>query len=358
MATGPGYPSASDTYVPSFDASGRLIINFSRNPKKFNLPKYCQYVESPKMVGLYLKLSPQEAGRVVTTQDYHWPDGSVRPMHANGLEQFNYVEFRTVRYDYGFTIGEEAEQQADWPVVEQHSQIHAAKCMTSRTIRMLNVATTTTNWTVAGNTDVDLSADHTNTATSLAGGQFDQGTSTAPFIKIGLNKAAILIVKDTLGVVTPDMMQVIINPNQAQLWSKSSEIHEYIKASPVAEEELKRGIGPNTRYGLPSTIYGFPLIIEDVVQVTSRKGATLAKSFAMPDQNVLMVSRVGELEGAYGGPSWTTLTFFWHRDEMTLERFDDPKNRLVEGHVTENGIEIVSSPLSGYLITSSTSVAS
>src|SRR6516164_9719427 len=108
MATGPGFSSGTDTFVPSFDASGRLVIGYSRNPNKFHLPKYVQYVESPRMVGFYLKLSPQEAARVVTVQEYTWPDGQVRPQHDDGLEQFNFVEFRCQRYDYGFTIGEQA----------------------------------------------------------------------------------------------------------------------------------------------------------------------------------------------------------------------------------------------------------
>jgi len=358
MATGPGFASGSSTFVPSFDASGRLIIGYSRNAKKFNLPKWAQMVQSPRNVGFYLKLSPQEAARVVTTQDYIWPDGNVRPMNVDGVEQFNFLEFRTTRFNYGFTLGEMAAEQADWPIVEQHSQIHAAKLMTSRTIRSLSQLTTVANWQLAA--DPDLSADHTATATALAGGFLDQGTSTAPFLKKALDKIAVQINLDTLGVVTPDMLHVIVNPNCARLLAESSEIHEYIKGSPAALDEIRSGTSPNAKYGpgLPSSVYGYPFIVENTVKVTSRKGATLAKSFAMPDQTLIVVSRVGELEGVYGAPSFSTLTIFWYKDELTLERFDDPKNRLVEGHCVENTAEILTSPLSGYLVTSATSVAS
>lgn len=357
MATGPGFPSGTNTFIPNFEASGRLIVNYSRNPKKFHLPKYAQYVQSPKSVGYFLKLSPQEAARVVTTQDFIWPDGNVRPMNADGLEQFNFVEFRTQRFNYGFTIGEKAAEQADWPVVEQHSQIHAAKCMTARTIRAANVLTTAANWTVAGGTDPDLSADHTSTATTLVGGFIDQGTPTAPLLKKALDKIAILVNLDTLGVVEANQLICIINPHTAHLLSESAEIHQYIANSPSAEREVKEGIGPNARYGLPSHIYGYEFIVENCVQVTSRKGATLSKSFAFPDQTLTVVSRVGDLEGAYGSPTFSTLTLFYYKDEMTLERFDEPKNRLVEGHVVEDFIEVLTSPLSGYLVTSATSVA-
>ncbi len=77
----------------------------------------------------------------------------------------------------------------------------------------------------------------------------------------------------------------------------------------------------------------------------------------MPDQQVLVASRPGGLIGVEGSPDFSTLGLFWFEDEMTLETFNDAKNRLIEGHVVENTDEQVLSPLSGYLLTSSTSVA-
>lgn len=353
MPTGPGYASGTNTWVPSFDASGRLISGYSRNPDKFQVMKYAQLVKSPKGVGFYLKLSPQEAARVVNGVDYTWPDGSIRPMHTDGLELFNFKEFRTERFDYGFTIGQKAADQADWPIVEQHSQIHAAKCMTNRTMRALAVLTTSTNWTVAGGTDPDLSADHTATATALAGGTFGNGTSVDPFFKIALDKVAVQINLDTIGVVEPAQLMVIMNPVTARTIAESAELHDYIKGSPAALDEIRSATSPNARYGpgLPSQVYGYDIIVENCVRVTSRKGGTLAKSFALADGVVIVVSRSGGLEGVYGAPSFSTLTMFYYQDEMSLERFDDPKNRLVEGHVVEDMAEVLTSPLSGYLIT-------
>lgn len=358
MATGPGFPSATNVYAPNLEASGRLITGYSRNVKKFNLPKYVQYVQTKQMVGLYMRLSAQEAARVVTTQDFEWADGTPRPMHADGLEQFNMVEFRTHRYDYGYSVGWLTEKQADWPIMEQHSQIKAAQCMTARTVRMLTAATLSTNWTTAASGDYDLSQDHTATAASWVGGFLDQGTSTAPYIKIFLDKTMALINMETIGVVDQDSVAVIINPNQARLWAESSEIHEFIKGSYWAQEELTKGLSPNNKFGLPSSLYGYTIIVENTVRVTSRKGATLAKSLAMPDQKVLFVSRVGGLEGVYGSPSFSTLTLMYFGDEMGIQAFGDDENQLSHGHVVENTAELVTSPLSGYLLTSSTSKAS
>jgi hypothetical protein len=356
VATGPGFPGPGNVYIPNWEASGRLGIGYARNPKRFHLPKYVQYIESDKRVGYYFKLSPQEAARVVSLNDYLWSPGQPRPTRVEGLEQFNFLPFRSLRWDFGFSIDEDTDRMAEWEVVEAHAQIHAAKAMTHRTIRSLNVLTTAANWQTTA--DPDLSTTHTATATAFAGGQLNLGSSTSPYIKIFLDKASVLINLDTIGVVESNQLQVIINPNQARLWSESAEVHDYLKGSPDALEEIKSGQSPNGRWGLPSTLYGYPVLVENCVKITSRKGDTLAKSFAMPDQTALMVARVGDLDGIYGMPSFSTLTYFWYRDDMTLERFDDPHNRLTEAHVVDDGIPVLTSPLSGFMLTATTSVAS
>jgi hypothetical protein len=170
-----------------------------------------------------------------------------------------------------------------------------------------------------------------------------------------------LINLETLGVVERPSLMTIINPNQARLWAESSEIHEYIKGSYWAKEELSQELQPNNKYGLPSALYGMAILVENCVKVTSRKAQTYAqptKVLAMPDQQALVVARPGELEGVYGAPDFSTLTMFWFEDEMTQETFDDPRNRRTELHIVENTAEILTSPLSGYFLTSTTSVAS
>lgn len=357
MATGPGFPSATNTFIPNWEASGRLAVQYTRNVKDFQLNKWVQLVQSPKVTGYYLKMSAQEAARVAHGNDYLWSWDSVRPMHPEGLESFNFLPFSVKRYDYGFNLGTDTVDQADWNVAEQHARIHAAKGMTHRTIRAITALTTTTNWNTTA--DPDLAADHFGTATALAGGYLDQGTAVAPLLKKALDKIAVKIDLDTLGTVRPDQLHVIFNPNTARLLAESPEIHEYIKGSPAALDEIKTGTSPNARYGpgLPSSIYGYKVIVENTMKVTSRKGETLVKAYAFPDQTIAVAARPGELEGVVG-PSFSTMTLFWYRDEMTLERFEDPKNRLMEYHVTDCTAEILTAPASGYLITSATSVAS
>jgi hypothetical protein len=353
MATGPGFPAGSNTFVPP-DISGRLRIGFSRNAKQFHLPKYVQYVETPASIAYYLKITSQDAARVINTQDFEWPDGQPDRSSDSGTESFNFLPFTTKRNSYKFRLGDKSVKQAVWPIVEQHSQNKAAQCMTNRTIRMLTTATTSGNWTQSADA-ANLSADHTATATSLAGGKFDVGASTTPYIKIGLGAIADLINQDTMGVVDsdPEKFFVIINPTEARRWASSPEIHDYIKGSYWAQAEIEKGQSPNGKYGLPSSIYGYRIIVENCVRTTSKKGAALARSYVMPTGSVLVCSRTGELEGIYGAPSFSTLTMFWWQDEMTVEAKRDEWDRLTYGRVVEDTYEAVTCTASGYLVTSS-----
>lgn len=360
MATGPGFAGPFNVYTPNWAASGRLAVAYSRNVKSFPWLKAIQMIESPKPQGYYLKISPQEAARVVQLQDYAWIFGSERPMHPEGMEQFQYVSFQVNRRDYGFALDEDTEKTAEWDIAEEHAKIHAAKAMTARTIEIITALTTVANWQTAA--DIDLSSNHTSTATALTGGQLDQGTSTNPYIKKFIDRAQVLIDLDTLGTVKPDQLHMIMNPHTAYLLAESAEIHDYLKGSPDAMHEIRTGSSPNARYGpgLPSAIYGMDVIVDNTVRGTTRKNSagTMTKAYAFPDQQIAIVARPGELEGVYGTPSWSTIVWFWYRDEMTLERFQDSRNRRMDYHLVDAGIPQIVSPLSGYLLTAATSVAS
>jgi hypothetical protein len=354
MATGPGYPSGTNTFVPSFEASGQLVIGYSRNPKAFALPRYCQYVKSPKTTGYYLKITAQEAARVVTVQDDIWPDGASAPSGADNQESFNFLPFLTERYAYPFFLGRKAVDQAAWAIREEHAMIAAQRAMTARTVLAFNALTTSTNWTAAGS-DPDMGADHTNTATSLGGGTWASSTTTNLYIKSTLNAVAVQINIDTLGKVGNDVGVehcIVLSPRDAAEISQSAEIHDYIKGSYWAKEEITEGLSPNNKFGLPSSIYGYPLCIESAVRVTTRKlDASLAKDYVVPDGEAYYLSRPGGMEGVYGSPSFSTLTMFWYNDEMTVESKDDVDNRRLHGRVVQDVVFKVTAPASGFRIT-------
>lgn len=352
MATGPGFPQASNTFIP-IDLSGQLRVGFARNPKKFHLPKYIQYVECPKSNGYYLKITTQEAARILSNAEVLWPDGSPDPITDTGTESFNFVSFTTQRRRYRFRVGDKAEKQAVWPIVESNAQNKAAQCMTNRTNRVLTAATTTSNWASSSDT-ANLSTNHYATATAAGGGKFDVGTSTAPYIKNALGYAASKINLDTLGVVDsePDKMLVLINPDEARLWAASPEIHDYVKGSYWAQEEITKGLHPNGKYGLPSSLYGYEILVENTVKVTNGRFDAKAASYAMPAATALMLAKPNSMDGIYGAPSFASLSLFWWQDDMTVETQHIDWDRLTDGRVVEDTYEAVTCPASGFLFTS------
>jgi len=63
------------------------------------------------------------------------------------------------------------------------------------------------------------------------------------------------------------------------------------------------------------------------------------------------VARPGSLDGEYGGPSFSTVQIYHYGGLLEVEAFDDPKNRRVEGHCSEDLTVKVASSVSGFLVT-------
>lgn len=354
MATGPGYPQGSNTFIPA-DISGRIRVGFSRSPKKFALPRYVQYVETPSSSFYWLRMTTQEAARVLSVNDFEWPDGSPDRATDTGTESFNFVPDITHRRSYKFRVGQKAADQAVWPLVESQSGIKAAQCMTARTIRWATAFENTANWAKAGDT-ANLSTNHFSTATNLVGAKLDTGSSTNPIIRKAFSVIARVINQDTMGVINyePNSFNIVMNPNTAISLANSPEIHDYIKGSYWAREEIDSGSSPNAFWGLPSTLYGYPIIVENTIKTTNLKGLDKAATTVMSDGVILFTSRPGGIDGQYGAPSFSTLTMFWWKEEMTVEMKGDSWDRLYYGRVVEDNTEVVTCPASGYLLTECT----
>lgn len=334
------YASGFNTFVPSHEASGHMVVAFSRNPNKFSLNRYVQVVPCKQSVGYYLNLTAAEAARVLNANlaDFIWPDGNAAPDGNWGLESFEFFKFSTTRRAYPFALGRKAEEQAGWNILAQHAAIKAQQAMTARTVNVLDLLNTSGNW-----------GTHTDTATNLGGGKFNTGTAADPRIKKALNAAAHVIVKDTLGVVQPEDMVLVIAPDLATKMGESEEIHTYLKENPVALDVVLGNKNVNARFNLPGSIYGYPIVIEDAVKVTSFKNTKTA-AYAMTNDNAIMVSRPGGVVGVEGAPSFSTVTIFAY-EEMSVEQRDDPDNRRIMGRVVDDFVAVLTATAAGYLIT-------
>jgi hypothetical protein len=111
MASAPGQ---FNTYVPSTESTNNLIADFSRNPDKFRLAEWCQYVPVEKNKGFFTEMTVEQAGRIVNADgdDMRWADGTEAPRQSFGLETFEFKPYVTERFVSGFELGEMAAGQA------------------------------------------------------------------------------------------------------------------------------------------------------------------------------------------------------------------------------------------------------
>jgi len=338
--------SGTNTFVPSHEATNGLIVGFSRNPKSFKIANYIQMVEMAKTQGLYATWTSQQESRILDADGhrYDWADGADAPDGHDEQESWQWNPVLTFRRAIPVSLGAKAVQNASWDILLANSKMVAAKAMVLRTMHAYSAFSAA------------FASVNTSTATALAGGKFDVGTETTPYLKIGLSKASALINLGTLGVVQPNQMMVVCNPNTAYRMSISQEIHAFVKGSTFAQAQL-RGDAPNLngQWGMPDLIYNHPFIVDDAVRVTSNVNATtVTSSYVIPDNELMIVSRVGDLEGIEGSPSFSTLQMFWWQDEMTVESKYDDDNRRYKARVVSDYKFIVPTTASGYRITAAT----
>lgn len=367
MATGPGFPGAQNAYIPNWEDSGRMTVGFSRDPKSFAYNRYISYSNTPHNVFYYLKWNNQAQARVINVNRYLWAYGHNRPVPGDP-EAFRYIQCRTTRRDYAYGHDLDTISQANnVNLMQVDRRGRAQLAATSRASRIITALTTTANWSMA--TDGDLTVNHSGTATALGGGKFDVGTSLLPYLQKGINNAMSIATVDTNGFILsqPGKWMLIMNPDDARLIASSAEMHDYMKNSPYSYPEITGTLHDNSRYGLPPLLYGVEPVIDGTVAVTSEAGAaTLTRGYLWPSGTMALVYRPDQLDGVYGEKPFSTFTVFYRAaDEggrsidatgidLVVSEFTDARNRMWEGHITEETTEIVTCPASGYLITSAT----
>ena len=339
-------PFNGNTFVPQYEAGKSLMIDFSRNPKKFALNKYCQLVPNAPVVGLWLSLGIDTAGRVSASgQEFSWADGNEAPSGLDGVEEFEFKEYRTQRFAPAFTLGNIAVEQATWDVVAMHGARKAQLEMTMRTQTVITQAVTQANYPSGHVIDV--------TALSGNSGSWAASTTQRSDIQRSLLEARDKILNATLGAIDESDVMLVIGKTAAKQLRISQEITDYIKGSPFAMAQIKgelQGSNENVMYGLPSHLFGVQLVVEKTVRVTSKRGGTRAVTDVLPASTPFMCSRPGGLEGHYGAPSFATHTMFLAED-MTVETKNDTDNRRVVGRVVSNRVPKMTAPASGVMFT-------
>lgn len=342
---------AYSTYIQDHESSGRLTVNFSRDPKKFTLNRYVQLQPAKRMAGYYRSVTIEEAARLVNADlaDHAWADGQDAPEGWDAAESDLWLPYRTKRYQYADRIGDLAADQASYAIMDEKNARLAQKAMTARTLLAVTALTTTGNYPTG----------HFSAVSAISGntGNWAASTTARQDIKRSLNHAANTIMKDTLAAVEPEDLILVMSPGCAAALAETQEIVDHIKGSPDALAQVRGELpGKNAIFGLPDKLYGFNVEIEKTVRVSSRKGATVSKGYVLPDATPFMVSRPGGLIGVAGAPTFSTCVVFLYENEqgadLKVESYHDQWNAVTKLRVVDNFAVNVVAGVSGFLFTS------
>jgi hypothetical protein len=359
------YPSGYNTWVPSWEATGQVVA-FIRDPNRFPINNYVAFRPAKKSVGLWLEFDLDHVARSLSLEQLEWPDGGERPTGEFNLAGFEYKEYRTKRRDLAVALGRKTIAQTDWPILAYHSSMAMMQAMTALTRLTWSVLDTTSNWGTATDTAVNLGS---------GSGKLDGATATAGDanflnIKKVFNKAALNILKATNSMVRKSDLWAVMSPTGAKLLSETAEIADFLKQSPFAMGQV-RGDLPNRNvlFGLPEMLYGINIAVEDTVFVSSQKGATVSRSFVKNDDQIAFLSKVDALPGDEVGdaptPNFSTYQVFYYNEALenapsssrgngrgllSVETWEDVRNKRTEAHVTFDTSEKMVAATSGYLV--------
>lgn len=341
----PVFPGGQNTWVPNHEAGNKLVIDYSRNPKKFALNKYIQIQPVDKINALYLQMTIEERGRVMSTNaaEYDFDDGADAPSGTDGTESFLWLNYLAKRKAYAFRLGDMAVDQASWDLVAQMADIQAQKAMTVRTQLAYNVLTTTGSY----------ASGHVSTSAAISGnsGTWAQSTTARNDIKRSLFTGFEKMLDDTLGVIEIEDCVLVMGSATAAQISESQEIIDAVKHSTDAWPMLSASLPNGTpMYNIPSKLYGFPVVIDKTRKTTTLKGAsTVTRTQIFAQSNAFLVARPGGLVGVAGAPSFGFLQQFTYKkyDFVVQTKYDDD-NLRTNGRVLDCFVPIAVAPGAGY----------
>jgi hypothetical protein len=361
----------SNSFIPTFDgeATGNLVVEYSRNLKSFPLNTYSEIRPVTLSRGYYLRIEPQNAARIrnVDGREFAWPPGSDRPTGTDNQERFQFAPYSTKRRAFSVRLDQRAVQQSAWAVSETELRAKGQQCMTQRATQaafVLNAAFTGTS--------------QTSTAAAITGNAaytMDKGTPETPYIKIILQAIAIQINKATLGVINPQDLVVVMSPETAIMIAQSAEIQTMLSNSQFAYALLTGNLEGSTQrnWSLPPLLYGFRISVENTVRVTTARGSAAALyTYTIPKGTIYVLTRrdneminpsilkveTGESkmtdQEMQAVPVYSTLCGFM-MEEFTVENRTDPWNRILDVSIATDYTYEVTQPLSGFMITSAVS---
>lgn len=339
-------------YLPR--ESGQVVA-FVRRKEEFKLNEYIQYVPVEADLGVYRIIERDAYVRMPDSGDqFSWEDGNHRPSGRANKLRYQMDDYRTKRKDFPWELGYKTlKQSKNFDLKVAHMDMAISQAMTELTLRVWNKLQSSSTW--GGNT---------KDANTLNGGKGKFSTASDDpsdphynAVFLALSAAAQEINLSTNGKVKPTDLVCIFSPTSGRVTAASAEITNYCRESPAARDILEKGMDPQyALWGLPAYYKGFRLLVEDAPIVTEYPKAdgtqaTTNRTRIKNDSEMTILTRIGGIDGEAGSPNMTTCQAYHYDSLMKVAAFDDPKNELVEGHVSTDIDVVVPAAISGYRVT-------
>ncbi|MGB9690035.1 hypothetical protein [Thermogutta sp.] len=324
-------------------------MDFARNVTAFPVLQYTQIQPVKKMLGLWLEMTVEEAGRILNTDlsDFNWPDGQDAPLGLEEAESFTFRTFQCTRKLFKTAIGDQTRDNAEWDIINQHASIKARQAMTARTQAAVNRIFDTSLYPSTHVIDVN----------ATFGAKWTAATSSNLVIRKSLNTAVQRIIDDTLGAVSAKDLVLVMSDTVARAIAESGEFADYLKGSPDALGALRyqfrdEDVAPKN-FGLPRRLYGLEVIVDDTRKVTTKKGQTKSISPVLPSNMAAVIARPGALVVPYSPVAFSACTFYMFQ-EMNVETIQDSINKRTVVRVIENYACELTAPAAGVILTNVT----
>ncbi|AWM38712.1 hypothetical protein GobsT_30970 [Gemmata obscuriglobus] len=341
-----------------------VLVGYLRDPSTFPYLRYAQIIPAPEVQFMYWLMNFDEPVRVPRENDYVWAYDDYRPTGKDFSVQGEWIETRTNRWDFPYTIGETTLRlwkKAGFNVKQMYDDIRGNQFQVHRAwraVKTLLAATWPTNNRASNPSALLGQSDPVYFDNSLGNPTTPGGTLDPRFlvIKRTFNAVKRRINLATNGAVRRDQLFAVIPPVVAEAISNTHEIQEALKQSQHAKE-LTDGFSNANDWNLPETYAGFTLVVEDTprVKINQKADGTMAditvpseKDYILDTDSVLFTSRQGKLDGVYGGKNFSTLQLYTHNGEARVEAFSEPKHELVEGHIVAEDKFVTPSMVSGF----------
>lgn len=350
--------SATNGYHP---VATDYVISFARRKEEFPLNRYAQLVEAPAPAFFYYELDRDQAVRVPSLAGQVWSDGAKRPFRNDNHPGFREKQEFCIRYDWSTSIGNVALEMAQkqWQAKAVYLAMLASQAMTGRTKNVWR-GLGTGGWRGLDNVNTwnsSTSADVNTTnqgAGTWDGASADPADSSYMAIRKSLLYCANKIFLNTNGRVKWNDLRLVLHPDTAKAMSNTSEIRDFYKYAGPAKEATEGPSNYNEQYGLPAKLYGIEVVVEDSMFLEDLGTAaptsmSTERQFVKGKTNAVILSRQGAID-AQAGPSFSTFQLWWYKEQMSVEQFVEPIDRLTRFHITDYYTPVAPAIASGFNI--------